>query len=86
MGRLLEVDRPRTPGCCRFTATAFLHSVMVQERRGVLRVWNVALVTVTFFLTIFGTFMTLRDRAGPGYAFGEDRELAWMFTIFAIVC
>ena len=32
-----------------FTATAFLHSVMVQERRGMLRVWNVALVIVTFF-------------------------------------
>src|SRR6187401_1499562 len=44
-----------------FTATAFLHSVMVQERRGMLRVWNVTLVITTFFLTIFGTFMT---RAG----------------------
>ncbi len=40
------------------TATAFLHSVMVQERRGMLRVWNVTLVVITFFLTIFGTFMT----------------------------
>ena len=41
-----------------FTATAFLHSVMVQERRGMLRIWNVTLVILTFFLTIFGTFMT----------------------------
>ena len=41
-----------------FTATAFLHSVMVQERRGMLKVWNISLVIVTFFLTIFGTFMT----------------------------
>src|SRR6266849_3789324 len=41
-----------------FTATAFLHSVMVQERRSMLRIWNVTLVIVTFFLTIFGTFMT----------------------------
>ena len=40
-----------------FTATAFLHSVMVQERRSMLRVWNVTLVIVTFFLTIFGTFI-----------------------------
>ncbi len=50
-----------------FTATAFLHSVMVQERRGMLRVWNVTLVIITFFLTIFGTFMTRSgDRAvGP---------------------
>src|SRR5947208_2382423 len=38
-----------------FTATAFLHSVMVQERRSMLRVWNMTLVIVTFFLTIFGT-------------------------------
>ena len=36
-----------------FTATAFLHSVMVQERRSMLRVWNVVLVIMTFFLTIF---------------------------------
>jgi hypothetical protein len=41
-----------------FTATAFLHSVMVQERRNMLRVWNVTLVILTFFLTIFGTFLT----------------------------
>ena len=41
-----------------FTATAFLHSVMVQERRGMLRIWNVTLVILTFFLTIFGTFLT----------------------------
>jgi cytochrome c-type biogenesis protein CcmF len=67
-----------------FTATAFLHSVMVQERRGMLRVWNVALVIVTFFLTIFGTFMTRSGIVQSVHAFGEDRELAWMFTIFMI--
>jgi cytochrome c-type biogenesis protein CcmF len=67
-----------------FTATAFLHSVMVQERRGMLRVWNVALVIVTFFLTIFGTFMTRSGIVQSVHAFGEDRELAWMFTVFMI--
>src|SRR6476646_44451 len=67
-----------------FTATAFLHSVMVQERRGMLRVWNVTLVIVTFFLTIFGTFMTRSGVVPSVHAFGEDRELAWMFTIFMI--
>jgi cytochrome c-type biogenesis protein CcmF len=67
-----------------FTATAFLHSVMVQERRGMLRVWNVTLVIVTFFLTIFGTFMTRSGVVQSVHAFGEDRELAWMFTIFMI--
>jgi cytochrome c-type biogenesis protein CcmF len=67
-----------------FTATAFLHSVMVQERRGMLKVWNVSLVIVTFFLTIFGTFMTRSGVVQSMHAFGEDRELAWMFTTFMI--
>src|SRR5688500_3612294 len=40
------------------TATAFVHSMMTQERRGMLKVWNVFLVIATFFLTIFGTFLT----------------------------
>lgn len=68
-----------------FTATAFLHSVMVQERRGMLRVWNVTLVIVTFFLTIFGTFMTRSGIVQSVHAFGEDRELAWMFMVFMIL-
>jgi cytochrome c-type biogenesis protein CcmF len=67
-----------------FTATAFLHSVMVQERRGMMKVWNVSLVIVTFFLTIFGTFMTRSGIVQSVHAFGEDRELAWMFTIFMV--
>jgi cytochrome c-type biogenesis protein CcmF len=65
-----------------FTATAFLHSVMVQERRGMLKIWNVSLVIVTFFLTIFGTFMTRSGIVQSVHAFGEDRELAMMFTVF----
>ncbi len=40
------------------TGTAYLHSVMVQERRGMLRVWNLSLLTATFSLTILGTFLT----------------------------
>ena len=40
------------------TGTAFIHSVMVQERRGMLRVWNLSLVLATFCLTILGTFLT----------------------------
>jgi cytochrome c-type biogenesis protein CcmF len=67
-----------------FTATAFLHSVMVQERRSMLRVWNVTLVIVTFFLTIFGTFMTRSGVVSSVHAFGEDPKLAWMFTIFMV--
>jgi len=67
-----------------FTATAFLHSVMVQERRAMLRVWNVTLVIVTFFLTIFGTFMTRSGVVQSVHAFGEDRALAMMFTAFMV--
>ncbi|MBI2187507.1 MAG: cytochrome c biogenesis protein CcsA [Acidobacteria bacterium] len=67
-----------------FTATAFLHSVMVQERRGMLRVWNVTLVILTFFLTIFGTFMTRSGVVQSVHAFGEDPELARLFTIFMV--
>src|SRR5262245_22395825 len=67
-----------------FTATAFLHSVMVQERRSMLRIWNVSLVILTFFLTIFGTFMTRSGIVQSVHAFGEDPELARMFTIFMV--
>src|SRR5262245_17979150 len=49
-----------------------------------LRVWDVALVIVTFFLTIFGTFMTRSGVVQSVHAFGEDRALAWMFTAFMI--
>nr|MDQ3068094.1 cytochrome c biogenesis protein CcsA [Acidobacteriota bacterium] len=68
-----------------FTATAFLHSVMVQERRGMLKIWNVSLVILTFLLTIFGTFMTRTGVVQSVHAFGEDKELAWMFTAFMLV-
>jgi len=67
-----------------FTATAFLHSVMVQERRSMLKIWNVSLVILTFFLTIFGTFMTRSGVVQSVHAFGEDRELAVLFTIFMV--
>src|SRR5436190_3009532 len=67
-----------------FTATAFLHSVMVQERRGMLRVWNMSLVITTFFLTIFGTFLTRSGVVQSVHAFGDDPKLAWMFTAFMV--
>ena len=68
-----------------FTATAFLHSVKVQERRSMLRVWNVTLVILTFFLTIFGTFMTRSGVVQSVHAFGEDTELIKLFTGFMVV-
>ena len=67
-----------------FTATAFLHSVMVQERRSMLRVWNVTLVILTFFLTIFGTFMTRSGVVQSVHAFGSDPVLARLFIIFMV--
>src|ERR1700694_1803540 len=68
-----------------FTATAFLHSVMVQERRSMLRVWNVTLVIMTFFLTIFGTFMTRSGVVQSVHAFGQDRVLAKLSTGFMVI-
>src|SRR5918992_4199803 len=67
-----------------FTATAFLHSVMVQERRGMLRGWNVALVIITFLLSLFQTFMTRSGVVQSVHAFGEDPELGRLFIIFMI--
>lgn len=49
-----------------------------------LRVWNVTLVILTFLLTLFGTFMTRSGIVQSVHAFGEDRELALMFTVFMI--
>lgn len=65
-----------------FTATAFLHSIIIQEQRGMLRVWNMVLVIITFFLTIFGTFMTRSGIVQSVHAFGEDNDLALLFVLF----
>ena len=51
------------------TAAAYLHSVLVQERRGMLRVWNLSLVAATFALTIFGTFLTRSGTVNSVHAF-----------------
>ena len=53
-------------------ATAFLHSVMVQERRGMLRIWNMVLVILTFTLALFGTFLTRSGILSSVHAFGES--------------
>lgn len=67
------------------TCTAFLHSVMVQERRGMLKVWNLLLIIATFWLTIFGTFLTRSGVVQSVHAFGEDPQLAWTFGVFMIL-
>ena len=53
-------------------ATAFLHSVMVQERRGMLKVWNMVLVILAFSLCLFGTFLTRSGIISSVHAFGES--------------
>ncbi|MSO44829.1 MAG: heme lyase CcmF/NrfE family subunit [Thermoleophilia bacterium] len=53
-------------------ATAFLHSVMVQERRGMLRIWNMVLIILTFTLALFGTFLTRSGILSSVHAFGES--------------
>ncbi|HEV8339853.1 MAG TPA: cytochrome c-type biogenesis CcmF C-terminal domain-containing protein, partial [bacterium] len=53
-------------------ATAFLHSVMVQERRRLLRLWNHALVILTFLLTLFGTFLTRSGILGSVHDFTQS--------------
>jgi cytochrome c-type biogenesis protein CcmF len=54
------------------TGTAFLHTVMIQERRKMLKVWNLALIITTFSLTIFGTFLTRSGILSSVHAFSES--------------
>ncbi len=65
-----------------FPATAFLHSVMVQERRNMLRVWNISLIIIAFALTLFATALTRTGIVQSVHAFGEDSRLAMMFGLF----
>ncbi len=54
------------------TATAFLHSVMMQEKKGMMKVWNMVLISATFFLCIFGTFLTRSGIVGSVHAFAQS--------------
>jgi cytochrome c-type biogenesis protein CcmF len=67
------------------TGTAFLHSVMVQERRGMLRVWNLSLVCATFALTILGTFITRSGVLRSVHAFTESGIGPMVLGFFALV-
>ena len=69
------------------TNTAFLHSIMVQEKRGMLKKWNVVLVIVTFLLSIFGTFITRSGIIESVHAFAQSPVGHWFsgFLIFCIV-
>ena len=61
--------------------TAYLHSVMIQEKRGMLKVWNIVLIIFTFLLTIFGTFITRSGLIASVHSFGES-SLGWVFLLF----
>ncbi len=66
------------------TAAAFIHSVMVQERRGMLRVWNLSLVIATFCLTILGTFLTRSGVLNSVHAFSNSSIGPWLLTFLGI--
>ncbi|MDZ7371584.1 MAG: heme lyase CcmF/NrfE family subunit [candidate division KSB1 bacterium] len=66
------------------TGTAFLHSLIVQERKGVLKRWTLALILLTFALTIFGTFVTRSGLIASVHAFGVS-NLGPMFLLFLAV-
>lgn len=66
------------------TATAFLHSVMMQEKKGMMKVWNMVLVSATFFLCIFGTFLTRSGIVSSVHAFAQSSLGSWFLGFLAI--
>ena len=66
-------------------ATAFLHSVMVQEKKNMLRVWNATLVAGAFCLSIFGTFLTRSGLINSIHSFAQSPIGAWFLGFIALV-
>src|SRR5262245_5809521 len=63
---------------------AFVHSVMIQERRGMLKVWNIFLVCLTFFMTIFGTFLTRSGAIASVHSFAQS-SIGTYFLVFLVL-
>ena len=65
-------------------ATAFLHSVMIQERKGMLRIWNMVLVALAFELSVFGTFLTRSGVVESIHSFAKSSIGGWFlgFVVF----
>lgn len=61
--------------------TAFLHSVMMQEKKGMMKVWNMVLISATFFLCIFGTFLTRSGIVSSVHAFAQS-PIGKYFVVF----
>jgi cytochrome c-type biogenesis protein CcmF len=66
------------------SGTAFLHSVMMQEKKGMMKVWNIVLVSATFFLCILGTFLTRSGVVQSVHAFARS-EIGKYFVSFLAV-
>ncbi|MDE3024612.1 MAG: heme lyase CcmF/NrfE family subunit [Acidobacteriota bacterium] len=66
-------------------ATAYLHSVMIQEKRGMLKVWNVTLVALAFCLSIFGTFLTRSGVVNSIHSFSRSPLGAWFLGFIVAV-
>ena len=67
------------------TGTAFLHSVIIQEQRGMLKRWNVFLVMVTFLLTLFGTFLTRSGMIDSVHTFAESEIGDFFLALFLLM-
>ena len=67
------------------TGTAYIHSVLVQQRRGMLRVWNLSLLVATFSLTILGTFITRSGIVNSVHAFAAGEVDGYLLGFFAVV-
>ncbi len=65
-------------------ATAFLHSVMIQERKGMLKVWNMVLVALAFELSVFGTFLTRSGVVDSIHSFAKSPIGGW-FLAFVVI-
>ena len=66
------------------TMTAFLHSVMMQEKRGMMKMWNVWLIFTTFLLAIFGTFLTRSGVVSSVHAFAQSGIGTWFVWFLAL--
>jgi cytochrome c-type biogenesis protein CcmF len=66
-------------------ATAFLHSVMIQEKRGMLKLWNVLLVILAFALSLFGTFLTRSGILDSIHSFTESSIGPWFLGFIGLV-
>jgi len=67
------------------TCTAFLHSIMIQEKKGMLKRWNMVLVTITFFLSIFGTFITRSGIISSVHSFAQSNIGPFFLAFIALI-